>query len=287
MLPSKRNLFKGAIVGVTALLFSVNTANAEKTESVEIANRHVHPMFPSLMGGIVEYFPLRSLAELEGTRTDRVAVNVEDATHNGYQAIQVDLQPTHTNIATPFGDNEQRAREEAAGACDACTFFNIGIKPFHNGIIEIDVADNITAAQLPGFIGIFFRVDLDEDNPKKSKYEGFYLRPRNSLAEERKNFTVQYVSNPVYPWYRLREENPGEYESYADIQPGAWTKIRIAVFGDHAAFYINNNPKPVLEVDDLKLGSDAMGTIGLYTDFGTTAYFKNLKITHAPYTGSM
>ncbi|MEM9540491.1 MAG: family 16 glycoside hydrolase [Cyanobacteria bacterium P01_E01_bin.42] len=285
MLPSKRNLFKGAIVGLTALSLSVNTANAERTESVEIAAGHVRHMSHSLIGGVVEYYPLRSLDELQGMRTDRVAVNVEEATYHGYQAIKVEVQDTHQSIQNPL-DPDLRAQEVAEGACDGCTFLNIGTKPFHNGVIEVDVASD--PRNTIGFVGVFFRVQMNERQPKKSKYEGFYLRPENSLADEPfRNFATQYFAKPGHPWYELREQEPGEYEAYADLQPGAWTKLRIEVFGEHAKFYVNNNPEPVLVVDELKHGADSMGTIALYTEPNIDAYFKNLKITHAPHHDSM
>ena len=280
MLRYKRNFLKGAIVGLTALLLSVNTASAEKTESVEIAASRLQPIAHTLVDGVVEHFPLRSLAELEGMRTDRVAVNVEDVTYHGYQAIKVVVQDTHKGINNPL-DPVLREQEIADGACDGCPFFNIGTRPFHNGTIEIDVASGPPEGF--GFVGIFFRVELNEDDPKKSRYEGFYLRPNFSDADEPlRSFTTQYFSKPDYPWYDLRENARGQYESYADIEPGAWTKIRIEVQGENAWFYINNNPEPVLVVNDLKNGADSMGTIGLYTESEINAYFKNLKVTHAP-----
>jgi hypothetical protein len=282
MFRHKRNLLKGAIVGITALLLSISTANAERTEPVEVAASHADQehMYPSFLGGVVEYFPLRSLAELAGMRTDRVAVNVEDTIYQGYQAIKVVVQDTHKAVDNPL-DPELRRQEIAEGACDGCPFFNIGTRPFHNGTIEVDVASG--PFESFGFVGIFFRVKLNEDDPKNSQYEGFYLRPKFSDADEPfRSFTAQYFSKPDYPWYRLREEARGKYESYADVEPGAWTKIRIEVFGEMARFYVNNNPEPVLVVDDLKNGADSMGTIGLYTEPDINAYFKNLKITHAP-----
>ena len=59
----------------------------------------------------------------------------------------------------------------------------------------------------------------------------FLLRPTNGRAEDqpRRNHSTQYVSEPDFPWQRLRQENPGVYETYTDLQPGVWTKINRAV----------------------------------------------------------
>ena len=42
---------------------------------------------------------------------------------------------------------------------------------------------------------------------------------------------MQYASDPEFPWYRLRKESPGVYESYADMEAGAWTTMKIDVTG--------------------------------------------------------
>jgi hypothetical protein len=44
------------------------------------------------------------------------------------------------------------------------------------------------------------------------------LRPTNGRADDqvRRNHSTQYISYPDFPWYRLREETPGMYESYSD-----------------------------------------------------------------------
>ena len=43
--------------------------------------------------------------------------------------------------------------------------------------------------------------------------------------------------------------------------------------------FLNNNKQPSLIVNDLKHGTTATGTIGLFVDVGTEGYFRDLKIS--------
>ena len=148
---------------------------------------------------------------------------------------------------------------------------------FKDGTIEAEIA-GVPAAGAPadsrGFIGIAFRVA-----GHGTKYECFYLRPTNGRAEDqlRRNHSVQYISYPDYPWSRLRKESPGVYESYADLEAGAWTKIKIEVAGSKAKLYVNGADQPCLIVNDLKLG-ESRGQIALWTTVETDAYFSNLTV---------
>lgn len=148
---------------------------------------------------------------------------------------------------------------------------------FRNGTIEIDVAGSPRAGaplDSRGFIGVAFRVQ-----EKGSKAEYFYLRPTNARCDDqlRRNHSTQYVSAPDYPWERLRKETPGVYESYADMDSGAWTRMKIVVTGTKALLYVNGASQPSLVVNDLKLG-DSHGQIGLWAHDTTDAYFSNLTV---------
>ncbi|MGB8030591.1 MAG: hypothetical protein WCF30_13130, partial [Terracidiphilus sp.] len=68
------------------------------------------------------------------------------------------------------------------------------------------------------------------------------------------------------------------YESYVDLVPGEWTRIKIEVSGVTMRLYVNGASQPTLLVNDLKLG-DASGGIGLWIGVGTEAYFANLRIS--------
>jgi len=148
-----------------------------------------------------------------------------------------------------------------------------------NGIIEIDISgkpSETSTEQARGFVGIAFRINNDN-----SRFECIYLRPTNGRAHEqiRRNHSVQYISYPDFPWFKLRKDFPEKYESYVDLVPGEWTKIKIEISGDNAKLYVHGNSQPTLIVKDLKLGSDNNGSIGLWIGPGTEAHFSNLLIT--------
>lgn len=148
---------------------------------------------------------------------------------------------------------------------------------FHDGTIEIEVAGAPRAgapADVRGFIGIAFRVQ-----EQGSKGEYFYLRPTNARCDDqlRRNHSTQYVSSPDYPWERLRKESPGVYESYVDLEPGVWTKMKIVVAGTKARLYVNGADQPALVVSDLKLG-ESHGQIALWAHATTEAYFSRLTV---------
>jgi len=77
----------------------------------------------------------------------------------------------------------------------------------------------------------------------------------------------------------LRKEFPEKYESYVDLVPGEWTKVRITVQGDKARLFVHGSLQPVLVVNDLKLGQ-SKGQIALWIGPGTIAHFANLRISH-------
>jgi hypothetical protein len=146
-----------------------------------------------------------------------------------------------------------------------------------DGTIEAEVAGFPRQGAKPstrGFIGIAFRV---QDHG--SKYEAFYLRMTNGRANDQlqRNHSAQYVSHPDFPWNRLRDENPGVYESYVDLDAGSWTRIKIVVAGTKAQLFVNGAEQPCLIVNDLKLG-DSDGQVALWTGSDTEAYFSNLTI---------
>lgn len=149
---------------------------------------------------------------------------------------------------------------------------------FKDGTIEVNVA----GAPRPGasegargFIGVSFRT-----GPEGEWSELIYLRPTNGRSADqlRRNHTVQYMSLPDYPWHRLRQESPGVYESYADMEAGAWTSMRIEVAGTTARLYINGASQPCLIVNDLKHG-DRPGRIALWAHVETDAYFGPVTVT--------
>ena len=129
--------------------------------------------------------------------------------------------------------------------------------------------------QSRGFVGIAFR--LQETEPYK--YECFYIRPTNGRADNqvRRNHSTQYVSHPEYPWHKLRGEYPKKYESYSDMGPCEWIRVKIEVSGEKAKLYLHGAEQPCLIVNDLKLG-DVSGKIALWLHSTTTAHYRNLSV---------
>lgn len=209
------------------------------------------------------HFPLESM---DGLRLHNVAA--EPTTHQGKKGLRLTLAPN----AAPAG----------AGQADIDQLAVIDGLEFSNGILEAEIAGAPAPGAFEGargFVGLAFRVQ-----PDKRRYDAFYLRPTNGRAEdqERRNRSVQYISRPEWPWARLRKETPAKYESYVDLVPGAWTKIKIEVRGDRARLYVHDNEQPTLIVNDVKAGASATGGVALWLDAGSVAHFRNLTVRPEP-----
>jgi len=149
---------------------------------------------------------------------------------------------------------------------------------FQDGEITLELAGDVepnAGAGARGFVGLAFRI-----TPNADKFECFYLRPTNGRAEDqvRRNHSAQYIAHPEFPWHRLRKEFPEKYESYVDLEPGVWTKVRITVKGTQARLFVHGLSQPTLIVNDLKLGTSS-GAVGLWIGPGTVAHFTDLRVT--------
>lgn len=146
---------------------------------------------------------------------------------------------------------------------------------FHNGTIEVGLAGRPAEGATGGargFIGIAFRLRGD-------RFEYIYLRPTNGRAEDqvRRNHSTQYSSFPDFDFAKSRQEAPEKYESYVDLEPGAWTPYRLVVQGATARLFVHGATQPCLIVNDLKLG-DSSGDVALWIGPGTEGYFTGLAI---------
>jgi len=183
-------------------------------------------------------------------------VSIAQTNYKGRSAIQVIAKPD---------------------AANATSYALVKDASFRDGVIEVDLAGQPAAgapAGARGFIGIAFRVQDD------GRYEYIYLRPTNGRADDqvRRNHSTQYSSYPDFDFARSRQEAPERYESYVDLEPGAWTKYKIEVEGRKARLYVHGAEQPCLVVNDLKL-DPRDGGVALWVGPGTEGYFSKLKIT--------
>jgi len=202
--------------------------------------------------------PLDNLNEMDPRN-----VKMEQVTYKGRKALRV-------------------SDAAAANVADGIQLVILNKTEFQDGVIEIELAGEPAAnagAGARGFVGVAFRVAA-EAGKDAAKYECFYLRPTNGRADDqvRRNHSTQYISYPEFPWQRLRKEFPEKYESYVDLLPGEWTKVKIEVRGDKARLYVHEAPQPVLVVNDLKQGA-SQGQIALWVGTGTVAHFANLRVS--------
>jgi hypothetical protein len=216
---------------------------------------------PGLVSAQARSFPLESVA---GLRLNSVAA--EPATLDGKKGVRVTMSPDVVR-QLPTMTPEQVNQIEPLALIEGTDF--------SSGVIEAETAPG-AAQGARGFVGIAFRVQAD-----MLTYDAFYLRPTNGRAEdqERRNHATQYIAHPQWPWFRLRQETPSKYESYVDLMPGVWTKIRIEVRGSQARLFVHDDAQPVLLVNDVKSGATARGGVALWIGPGTVAHFRNLVIT--------
>jgi hypothetical protein len=189
----------------------------------------------------------------------------EPATHEGRKGLRVTM-------------SEEGVRKMQTATSEVNPLAVIQGLEFSNGVIEAEISGAPGPGAFEGargFVGIAFRMQKDMQT-----YDAFYLRPTNGRAEdqERRNRSAQYISNPTWPWARLRKETPAKYESYVDLVPGAWTKVKIEVRGAQARLFVHDQPQPTLVVSDVKSGAQATGAVALWVGPGTVAYFRNLTV---------
>lgn len=197
--------------------------------------------------------------------------------------ISLDFQAVHTTIQATTLEDESVLRVEKKDKLmgfDENTYAKLLDCPFHNGQIEVKLRSRLLP-EAPefarGFIGIAFRI-----NSSNTQFESFYVRPTNGRTTNdpvRKNRAVQYFSYPDYTFDYFRQQGITAFEGPADIALDEWILLKAIIRDEQASFYLNNSEVPALVVNQLKLGADATGAIGLFVDIGTEGFFKDLVIT--------
>jgi hypothetical protein len=229
--------------------------------------------------GLTAQTPARSFAleSSEGLRLANVAA--QPATLDGKRGLRVRLSEEAQKKRQSMTPQQQEAAVKA-GQVDEQLAIVDGLE-FGDGVIDVEVAGSPRTEMFQdarGFVGIAFRLQ-----PDLRTYDAFYLRPTNGRADDqvRRNHSTQYISHPDWPWFRLRRETPEKYESYVDLVPGVWTKMRIEVRGTEGRLFVHGQPQPTLIVKDLKTGAAARGAVALWLDASTDVHFRNLVVTPA------
>lgn len=144
---------------------------------------------------------------------------------------------------------------------------------FSEGTIEVDLRGRNQAGQ--SFVGLALRgVDA-------TTYDAVYFRPFNFRNPDvpRRARAVQYVSQPAFPWEKLRAESPGKYEAAVTPvpDPDGWFHVRLVVAERKISVFVNDAATPSLVVTEL---SDRHGGLfGLWVGNGSDGAFANLKVT--------
>jgi hypothetical protein len=248
---------------------------------------------PRIRAGLLRLAPLLALSSLLGAQDSqrRFAlesaaglrlhnVTAEPATLQGKRGIRVRMSEAAQRQFAKSSRDEQEKLSMTGGTVEQLA--SIEGVDFDDGVIEAEIAGapmSGASAGARGFVGLAFRLQND-----MRTYDAFYLRPTNGRAEDqvRRNHSAQYISHPDWPWFRLRKEAPEKYESYVDLVPGEWTRVKIEVRGAQAKLYVHDQPQPALIVNDLKSGANGKGAIALWLDIGTEAHFRNLTVTRGP-----
>jgi len=145
-----------------------------------------------------------------------------------------------------------------------------------NGTIELDIRGKDIPQQ--SFVGVAFHgVD-------GTTYDAIYFRPFNFKTDDpvRHAHAVQYISQPTYPWQKLRAEQPGKYEQPVTPAPAPndWFHVRVVVTAPQVKVFVNDAKEPNLVVT--QLSDRRKGRVGLWVGNNSAGDFANLKIVAQP-----
>jgi hypothetical protein len=187
--------------------------------------------------------------------------------------IKYNLNELYKHNKLVFGAG-QRMNSLADGAregisCDGIVWLKD--VTFSTGSIDVDMRGKDVFQQ--SFLGIAFH-GLDAVH-----YDAVYFRPFNFQSADtlRRKHMVQYISEPDYPWERLRKEHPLVFEHTVTplLTPTLWFHVHIVVSNDDIVVFVNQSPVPSLKVK--KLNSKNDGRVGLWV-YALPGDFANLVI---------
>lgn len=184
---------------------------------------------------------------------------------------QQKLEPVHRSIEA-MEDGNYKGVNLSEDASEGLVWIK-GVS-FSKGSIEFDARGKDEFQK--SFIGIAFHGQND------STYDAIYFRPFNFYAKDsvRRIHAVQYVSQPVFTWRKLREDKAtnAKYEKAIDNapDPNGWFHVKVMVNDKVVKVFINDRKEPELTVQ--QLSNFSTGKIGLFAGDGSGGAFANLVI---------
>lgn len=139
-----------------------------------------------------------------------------------------------------------------------------------NGRIELDIKGKDEKGK--SFVGLAFHGLND------TTFDAVYFRPFNFKNPDRNGHSIQYISHPEFPWYKLRKEHPEQFENLINPvpEPNEWFHVLIIIKYPAVEVFVNNSEKPSLSIE--QLSSQKTGWIGFWVGNNSEGYFRNLKI---------
>jgi len=186
------------------------------------------------------------------------------------QAIEPEGLKVFNRSVSSLSDGARKGVRLSEHAGDGVAYLQ-GVE-FTNGTIELDVRGKDVPQQ--SFVGVAFHgVD-------GTTYDAIYFRPFNFRAEDpaRRGHAVQYIAQPIYPWQKLRAEQPGKYERAIDPvpDPNAWFHVRVVVTSPKVSVFVDDAKEPSLVID--QLSNRKKGLVGLWVGNNAGGDFANVKI---------
>lgn len=193
------------------------------------------------------------------------SVTARPVEESGRRALRVELRDRVT-----FGGHA------GVDFIDRPTFVMLPVL-FTDGTIEVDLLARLNGKGpelCRAFAGLAYRI---QDSGER--FEAVYVRAHNGLRADppppRDQRAIQYFAFPEWPFTRLREERPDEFESGADLGPDEWTHLRVDVDGTRVRASVNGTEALTVEQT---LAEPVRGRVGLFVDIGTEAFFSNLVV---------
>lgn len=173
-------------------------------------------------------------------------------------------------------DAARRAGVAGVDYVDQPTFLLLP-EVLQDGVIEVDVLGRLlpdAPDYARGFVGLAYRVQ-----EQSAQFGAAYLRPTNGRGlapSPRDARALQVFAYPDWPFDRLREDFPQQFETGADVAPDRWHHLRLDLIGTSVAVAVDG--VEILRLADA-LAPSAPGRVGLWVDIGTEGWFANLRIS--------